>query len=61
MNNQSNVFGWSEKPGVSELEEGELDELSNDDDYSPGSLVIDHVEQGMYCVSVQDKLSDIIR
>ena len=52
MSNQSNLFGWSDKPG--ELEEGEvldeaepLEELSNDDDYSPGSLVIDHVEQGI--------------
>ncbi len=47
MSNQSGVFGWSDKPVTSDLEEGEvLDELSNDDDYSPGSLVIDHVEQG---------------
>lgn len=47
MSNQSSMFGWSEKPVGSELEEGEVpDEFSNDDDYSPGSLVIDHVEQG---------------
>ena len=58
MSNQSNVFGWSEKPGGSELEDGEvLDELSNDDDYSPGSLVIDHVEQGEHILT--PKLSSV--
>ena len=37
---------WPNQPNQSELEEGELsDELSNED-YSPGSLVIDHTEPG---------------
>lgn len=48
MMNNSNLCDWSGK-ALLELEEGEVSEdLSNDEDYSPRSLVIDHVEQGIY-------------
>ena len=44
---QPGSFNWSAQSPL-ELEEGELMEEVSDDDYSPGSLVIDHIEQGMY-------------
>ena len=59
MMSEPGLFGWSDKPAGSgsEVEEGEvLEELSNDEDYSPGSLVIDHVEQGMFPVSTDISL-----
>ncbi len=52
------MFSWSEKNllnNKSGLEDGELDmsdEVTSDVDYSPGSLVIDAVEKGLYIISV---------
>lgn len=45
MMNQSSGFIWGSKPP--DLEEGEVsDGLSSEEDYSPGSLVIDTQDQG---------------
>jgi len=54
-----NESGWSSKE-LLELDGTEgTGDLSNEEDYSPGSLVIDHVEQGTYdaIVATQPQIS----